>query len=283
MCTKLSLLFVCLYIIGINGHTYHTGQCPQVEPMQGFNMAQFLGVWYAIQKTSTASTCLIYNVTRNDDEPNEYNIEQTSQHFVLGLTPLKHEYSYTGKLTIQEPTIPAAMTVRFPLSVAGSAKYIVFMTDYNTYAGIFTCQRLAFAHRLSATILSRTRSLDKVIVDKIRQRLSSYSVSPFDMSIINQSGCPRDGADGLNIAIDPNTLSSQNIGNVVRKAGEKVGDGVEFVIDSGKKAYGHISNSDRPNSEVETFEVNRRGRLMSDNNNNNNNPNEEDDDFFPLF
>lgn len=112
------------------------------------------------------------------------------------------------------------------------------MTDYNTYAGIFTCQKLAFAHRQSATILSRSRSLDKVYVDKLRTRLSSFSVDPFDLSIISQNGCPKNPDEGLNIDINPETFSSQNIGNVVRKAGEKVGDGVEYAIEAGKKVGG---------------------------------------------
>lgn len=53
----------------------------------------------------------------------------------------------------------------FP-GVAGSASYTVVMTDYTSHAVIFTCQKLAFAHRRSATILSRTKELDKIYVDK---------------------------------------------------------------------------------------------------------------------
>lgn len=55
----------------------------------------------------------------------------------------------------------------FP-GVAGSASYTVMATDYSTYAAIFTCQKLAFAHRRSATILSRTKELDRIYVDKVR-------------------------------------------------------------------------------------------------------------------
>jgi apolipoprotein D and lipocalin family protein len=42
------------------------------------------------------------------------------------------------------------------------------MTDYDNYAGIFTCQKLAFSHRQSASILSRLPNLDKMYVDKVR-------------------------------------------------------------------------------------------------------------------
>lgn len=48
------------------------------------------------------------------------------------------------------------------------------MTDYDTFAGIFTCQRLAFAHRQSATLLSRNKDLDKMFVDKVHK---GYSIS----------------------------------------------------------------------------------------------------------
>lgn len=129
-----------------------------------------MGIWYAVQKTSTASTCLIYNVTLGE-EPGEYFIEQTSQHFALGLTPLKHEYSYTGKLHAPIPELPAKMRVNFPLNPAGESDFTVFMTDYTTYAGVFTCQKLSFAHRQSATLLSRTKELDKMYIDKVSIRM----------------------------------------------------------------------------------------------------------------
>lgn len=191
-----------------------------------------------MQKTSTASSCVVYNITLGA-EPGDYRIEQTSQHFAIGLTPIKHEYSYTGELRTPDRDVPAKMSVNFPLSVAGDSTFTVFMTDYTQYAGIFSCQRLTgAAHRQSATLLSRTPTLDKLYTDKMRTRLSSHSVSPFDLSIINQTGCPKDGKEGVSIAIDSETLSPSSISNVFRKAGELIGDGVEWTIGAGKKVGG---------------------------------------------
>lgn len=51
--------------------------------------------------------------------------------------------------------------------VAGDSQFTVFMTDYETYAGLFTCQKVTFAHRQSATLLSRTKELDKMYIDKV--------------------------------------------------------------------------------------------------------------------
>lgn len=239
------LLGVCFG--SVLSHTYHSGQCPSVEPQTGFEMSKFLGIWYAVQKTSTASSCLIYNITRGS-EPGEYKIHQTSQHLILGLTPLKHNYSYTGDITVPDNDIPAKMKIKFPLNVAGSSSFTVFMTDYDNYGGIFSCQKLGPFHRRSATLLSRVKSMDKIYVEKLRNRLASYLVDPFDLSIINQTGCPGPDNGGINIGIDDDTFSAHNVANVFRKAGEKIGDGVEYTVNAGKKLYGKVSDSDSPSS-----------------------------------
>nr|UEP64335.1 teratocyte lipocalin [Cotesia flavipes] len=241
---RCALLVALLTVLGnASAHTYHLGACPVVEPMPGFEMNKLLGVWYVIQKTSTASHCITYNFTKTQ-EPGKYELEQESQHFILGLTPLKHDYRYTGILTVPDPAVPARMKIRFPLSVAGSASYTVVATDYDTYAAIFTCQKLAFAHRRSATILSRSKELDKIFVDKMRTRLSSFGVDPYDLSIISQSGCPKHtNGTGVNINIDPETFSSHNIGEAVRKTGGAIADGVEYVVEAGKKVYHKVASS----------------------------------------
>lgn len=134
------------------------------------------------------------NYTKDVENPGQYKIEQISEHFLLGLTSYDHKYHYTGDLSIPTKSTPAAMRVVFPLSkfeltlnpshsflflpdVVGGATYTVFMTDYETYAGIFTCQKLAFAHRQSATIISRTPVLQKAYLDKVGY-LRSLSTRP---------------------------------------------------------------------------------------------------------
>ncbi|KAJ0172977.1 hypothetical protein K1T71_011153 [Dendrolimus kikuchii] len=236
------MLAMCGSVIS---HTYHLGGCPDVEPMPGFEMNRMLGVWYVIQKTSTASHCITYKFSKTE-EPGKYELEQDSQHFILGLTPLKHDYRYTGVLTVPDSAVPARMRVRFPLSVAGSASYTIMATDYTTYAAIFTCQKLSFAHRRSATILSRSKELDKMFVDKMRSKLASFGVDPYDLSIISQSECPKlqnGTTEGVDININPDTFSSHNIGEAVRKTGGVIADGVEYVVEAGKKVYHKVSHS----------------------------------------
>ena len=116
-----------------------------------------------------------------------------------------------------------------------------FFSILEQFAGIFTCQKLPVGHRHSATILSRSKDLERAYVDKIRTRLASYQVDPFDLSIISQSNCPKLNAEhGQNVEIDPDTFSAQNIGGWFRKAGDKIGEGVSWTVDKTKKIYTKI-------------------------------------------
>lgn len=137
------------------------------------------------------------------------------------------------------------------LDVAGKASHVVFDTDYDTYAGLFSCQKLAFAHRQSATILSRRRDLDVQIITNLRKRLSLFGVDPYDLSIITQMECPH-GNQSLDINIDPNTFTAENFGNAVRKAGEKIGDGVEWVANASSKLYHKIKGDEEENKSKST-------------------------------
>lgn len=59
----------------------------------------------------------------------------------------------------------------------------------------------------------------------MRTKLSSFGVDPYDLSIISQRECPaHENADGVNINIDPETFSSHNIGQAVRKTGGAIGE-----------------------------------------------------------
>ncbi|XP_057664569.1 apolipoprotein D-like [Diorhabda carinulata] len=245
----LRLYLVFFIVENVEMHTYHLGSCPTIEPMPNFEMNRMLGIWYVIEKTSTGSSCILYNITRSD-EPGQFNIEEISQHFLLALTPLKHGYHYKGTLKVLDKSVPAKMSVSFPLSVAGSSSFTVFSTDYETYAGIFTCQKIAFSHRQSATILSRTKTLDSMYITKLRNKLENAEISPFDLSIIKQNDCPKDPNAGYNININDETISAKAAGDVIRKAGEKLGDGVEYISGKAKDVYHKVSDKSANNEQI---------------------------------
>ena len=88
---------------------------------------------------------------------------------------------------------------------------------------------------------------------QIRSRLSSYGVDPYDLSIIEHSCNPPDD-ETLDISINPSTFTAGSVAGVVRKAGEKIGDGIEAAADGastlyhrfyGKEGRSDVRNRDR--------------------------------------
>lgn len=100
--------------------------------------------------------------------------------------------------------------------------------------------------------------MDKAYVDKVRQKLGSFNVDPFDLSIVTQIGCPT-GNNSFDINIDPNTFTAENFGNVVRKAGQKLGDGVEWVSKAGSKVYHKITGTEEKPEPTPTSSVPKSG------------------------
>ncbi|XP_045466228.1 apolipoprotein D-like [Harmonia axyridis] len=243
-----ALLFsiACLaFLATTNGHSYHLGSCPYVEPQRSFNMQKMMGIWYAIEKTGTASSCVVYNFSKTD-EPYEYDLVQTSQHFILKYTPIEHVYKYTGRLTVPDPVTPAKMSVKFPLNVAGSSNFTIISTDYDSYALIFTCQKLAFANRQSATILSRDKVLDKDLLIKLRDILSENEIDPHDLSIISQANCPKLNNESHVIDIDDETLSAKTAGNVIRGTGNAIASGAEFAVEGVGTIINKVRSDKKP-------------------------------------
>lgn len=63
------------------------------------------------------------------------------------------------------------------------------------------------------------------------------------MSIVAQTGCEV-GEDPVAIDINPGTFTAENFGKIFKKAGEKIGDGVEWVANAGSKVYHKISGTE---------------------------------------
>uniref|UniRef100_A0A1B0CL22 Putative apolipoprotein d/lipocalin lipocalin lipocalin n=1 Tax=Lutzomyia longipalpis TaxID=7200 RepID=A0A1B0CL22_LUTLO len=174
--------------------------CPDVSPMKDFDMNQFLGTWYVIQKTITGYRCIQHQITPLENE-REYKISQVSPIDLLDKLLLKNEHTYAGFL-VANAACPARMKVHYAFSI-GEEAYIVVTTDYETYAAVVEC---TVAGR-TATILSRTQSLSEFRLDELRAMLEKFCIRINDLSTISHKDCPRDNIRGLNIQIDHDLLS----------------------------------------------------------------------------
>lgn len=66
------------------------------------------------------------------------------------------------------------------------------MTDYESYALVWQCERVLFGHRQSAQIMSRKRTLDRELINKLRKRVENYGINSHYFSIINQQNCGKE-------------------------------------------------------------------------------------------
>lgn len=110
--------------------------------------------------------------------------------------------SQKGKITFLEGQPESMMKISFPITAPlGDQNYQVIMTDYESYAAVWSCQRILFGHRESAQIMSRKPTLDNAIVQKIRNRFESYGINEHYFSVVDQASCKWDenGAKRSNI------------------------------------------------------------------------------------
>ncbi|XP_069678940.1 apolipoprotein D-like [Periplaneta americana] len=162
----------------ISGYSYHLGSCPVVDSQEEFRMDQFLGIWYVLYRTSTRTDCIMIKIEPTN-HLDKFKITEISTHLIVGLTNINHKYTYEGELTVPDKKDSARMEIHLPATVIRRASFVVIMTDYDTYGLVFSCQKLAFASRQAAFILSRSPSLDQTYIDEIREHLNGYGINDF--------------------------------------------------------------------------------------------------------
>lgn len=124
------------------------------------------------------------------------------------MEPLGVGLHQKGKVSFVEGQPESVMKVSYPITAPlGDQSYWVIMTDYDSYAAVWSCQRIMFGHRESAQIMSRKPTLDIEIVRKIRKRFDSFGINEHYFSVIDQSSCKWD-----------------QDGNITRRSDESVQD-----------------------------------------------------------
>jgi len=236
------LALVCALVAAAAGHTYHTGSCPAYVAQKDFDMSKFLGDWFVYQKTSSSAKCLVNNYALDAERPGVYRLEQSSAHAVLGLTSRDGRWRYNGELTLREnATSKADLQVKYSLN-PGSAAYTVLLTDYDNYAAIVSCQDLPIGYRVSATVLSRKRTLDNRLAEKAREALAKNGMETESLTVLQQGEeecAPPKPGEGFHGA--------------VHRAGDVINQGVQAVKDGAVKLFNKVRGQ---NGSAESMEAN---------------------------
>ncbi|KAJ8302495.1 hypothetical protein KUTeg_018891 [Tegillarca granosa] len=80
--------------------------------------------------------------------------------------------------------------VRVDNKVAPYGDYWILNTDYESYSLIYSCTDAVIGKVEFAWILSRKRTLDQTVLDKLYKEIASYDVNTDKFMTENQSNCP---------------------------------------------------------------------------------------------
>ncbi|XP_031330317.1 uncharacterized protein LOC116161199 [Photinus pyralis] len=166
--------------------------CPNIEPVQDFDISGILGHWHTIQKTGAVFPCLTLNFTRSSANSEEFDVVETSQSTgLINTLGLQHESYLRGKLRVTDS--PGIFHLSLPIT---TWKLTVFGTDYDNYVAFLLCNKGIVTTSL-VIISSRTTSLSPKQLESIYAKLLKYNINPYVINTVRQHGCSQHGERGI--------------------------------------------------------------------------------------
>lgn len=169
--------------IQTNPQSVQSGKCPYVPSVQNFNLGRFSGTWYSISRIPVPSLklgkCIVLNFVIDSS-----NIVRISINHYDGsqIQQLNNAFTINNSSGVYFINVPM---------VALSFELIVIDTDYNGYAVIYGCSKLATLKIEIIWILSRQPTLAKNIYKNALFTLKQLKLPFKKLKTVNQTNCPR--------------------------------------------------------------------------------------------
>ncbi|XP_028289029.1 apolipoprotein Db [Parambassis ranga] len=178
--------FLLLLLPLISAQTYRWGPCPTPKVQPGFNLQQYLGRWYEIEKLPASferGKCIEAN----------YSVRKDGTIQVLNSQFYKDKVRVAeGTAVVQDLREPAKIGVSFSYFTPYSP-YWILTTDYTSLSVVYSCTDiLRIFHVEYAWILGRSRFLPPETEQYARDVLSNEGVDMFRMQATDQTGCKDD-------------------------------------------------------------------------------------------
>ncbi|GBM98444.1 Apolipoprotein D [Araneus ventricosus] len=174
----LGLVAFFTFLVDSNAQKIKTGKCPAIPVKKNFNVKEYAGVWYEIEKNPTSfefgSKCTnaVYG-----DEGGYLSVTNRGVDIKTGKGRSIH-----GKVTIPDKSVPAKLKVKFD-AVPRIGDYWVLDTDYKQYSVVFSCVSVDEALKIEYLwILSRTPTLDENVKESIYKLLDKRKISRDNLS-----------------------------------------------------------------------------------------------------
>ncbi|XP_050443196.1 uncharacterized protein LOC126847148 isoform X1 [Adelges cooleyi] len=168
----LSMLLVSSLNV-VSGH-----ECLNLKPMEGFEMEKFLGPWNVIKTTLPLTRCLVFDIYTQKIENIVDHAAQSNFDYLFGSleanTSLSSQLIFTD-LEVDYSTNPEKKKPSF----------IVFDTNYESYAGVYICSKKPTGFQHYIAIMSRSLNFDKEIINKLMVSIFWGHNSPADLKLKN--------------------------------------------------------------------------------------------------
>ncbi|XP_065804887.1 apolipoprotein D-like isoform X1 [Labrus bergylta] len=166
------------------GQSFHQGNCPQPSVQENFNVTQYMGTWYEVEKLPAMferGKCNQATYSLLDDGTVKVrNVELLANGKIS---------SIEGVAKVKNSSQPAILDVSFFRGVP-DAPYWVLSTDYHSHALVYSCSDyFGLFHIDFAWILARTRVLTGDIILQLHDKLTAAGVKVNRLTVSDQTGC----------------------------------------------------------------------------------------------
>ncbi|XP_029384865.1 apolipoprotein Db [Echeneis naucrates] len=167
----------------VSAQTYRWGPCPTPNVQPNFNVQQYLGRWYEIEKLPASfekGKCIEANYAMRSDGTIRVLNSQFYKDKVMEVE---------GTAVVQDPREPAKLGVSFSYFTPYSP-YWVLTTNYTSLSVVYSCTDvLRLFHIEFAWILGRSRFLPPETVRYAKNLLTSEGIDLVRMTATDQTGC----------------------------------------------------------------------------------------------
>ncbi|XP_002740546.1 apolipoprotein D-like [Saccoglossus kowalevskii] len=169
------------------GQVISRGSCPTVLVQQDFNVDNYTGWWYEIERfpASFESGLKCNNAKYWLKQDGTIGVINSGIDIVTG-----EQTSIEGDAWVPDPNVPAKLKVKFRWWMP-AGDYWVLKTDYDTYSVVYSCDDFIFGFIKMeyAWILSRDRTLNTGTLTDIKQDVEDRGIDISNFLFTDQTGC----------------------------------------------------------------------------------------------
>ncbi|XP_030611822.1 apolipoprotein D-like isoform X2 [Archocentrus centrarchus] len=155
-----------------DGQSFHIGKCSKPAVQEDFNVTQYMGTWYEIEKLPAVFERGICNQATYSLQP-----DGTVKVHNVELLPNGNINSIEGVAKVKDPSQPAVLSVSF-------------FKDYQSYALVYSCSDYFGLLNIDfAWILARTRALTEDVISQLHEKLTAAGVNVNHLTVSNQTAC----------------------------------------------------------------------------------------------